>query len=214
MISSLWATEGDKPVRAQLEKDLSAILHRSTEVERAAFLERALEAIDEYRKLELPSLKVGLSRAEKMENLATAGFAFAAAVGALDEESCSLLQQRQRRVLNWELIPAFSKTTAASEWALITAKAAELLRRRRREGAPPSEAAPLIQSLASAYRQHLRKRPSAAREGIFARALAVLFQAAGLPEQGETAIRNALSALPPTDQPGCNRRPKLPRNHG
>jgi hypothetical protein len=198
VISSLWASEGETPIRPELERDLARILHRSMEAARTTFLDRALEAIDEYRKLERPSLEVGLSRDEKMSALAQAGREFATAVSALDDDARSLLVQKQRTVLGVVDIPSFDETAAAGKWACVTAKAADMLRRRRGKGSPSSIMAPLIQNIATAYVDYIGKRPSPAREAPFACALATLLAAAGLPEQGETAIRTALRAVPTT----------------
>jgi hypothetical protein len=214
VISSQWASDGEKPIRPELERDLARILPRSTEAARAGFLERALEFIDEYWKLERPSLEAGLSRDGKMEALAQAGRGFGAAVSALDEDARSLLVQRQRDVLGAADIPSFEETAAAGKWACVTAKAADMLRRRRVKGGPPSIMAPLIQSIATAYVDYIGKRPSPAREGPFARALATLLAAAGLPDQGETAIRTALRAVPTASSPRRRResRTKITRN--
>ena len=122
VISSLWASEGETPIRPELERDLARILRRSMAAARTTFLDRALEAIDEYRKLERPSLEVGLSRDEKMSALAQAGREFATAVSALDDDARSLLVQKQRTVLGVVDIPSFDETAAAGKWACVTAE--------------------------------------------------------------------------------------------
>jgi hypothetical protein len=187
------------------------------------FIDAAGEAIDVHRKLTRPAVAEQSEREEKLRRLAKAASEFAEAVEAVarDKDTPFLLRQWQwvelRDGASETSVPHWEQTEAAAKWAQITARAAnrgtENARRRRRPGPQPDRALrSLANDIASAYGAIFGERPSAARNGIFARALPTILSAGGVnAEVGETWLHSVIDGAPLPGAPP-KRGPKRTRN--
>ena len=188
LVSDAWA----ESAQVNIARELRAILYGSSD-EQAEFLKTSLEAVDAHRKLVLPFIDARTRRKDKLAELARAAYQFAEAVSALDGDTQELLTQAQWSEQGKQDFPAFSKTAEAGAWARVTAKAADrLLKHKSATGRPSGNAGTLVVDIANAYAHYFRERPSAAREGVFARSLRVLLDAASIPRIGETQLARIL----------------------
>jgi hypothetical protein len=215
-ISSNWA----RSIRSALRRDLDEILSGSPE-ERARFLERSLKAIDIHRQTVMSGAHAAALDAARWTKLATAGRAYYAAVSALDEDEKDLLEAALSEIMSpsqaalgsvWP--PRFGDVRRSAQWSRLTAEAAHRLAGEiagsHGKGRPERNVHLLIALIARAYEASFHERPSYAREGIFARALRVLFEAGGIKPLSEELLAQALSRVG-TRMPPLKRGPKRPR---
>ena len=199
LYSSAWADS----VRPQLEKDLATVL--PARPKRVDFIERTLQEIDAHRQLVLPAIN-GTDRTDLLERLARTGGEFARAFSALDEGARDMFAVEIGKLLMpGEAWPSSREVADACALVGVMALAAAKLRRKHqpRNGRPLGRSVALVEPLAEIYRACFDRRPGAAREGTFARALGLLLEAASLPNVSEGQLRRALSRMPenPTKPP-------------
>ena len=177
--------------RADLARKVSGILPFDGE-RQARFLDQAEEAASYYFNASRPAWDGLPAVKQKLDDLARAARKFAAAVAALDvdEDGTDRLAISQKYAGSLEDIPDYQRTRDAAAWATLTATAAENLMRNRlfspgRPG-PAVDGAlnTLVTDIAWAYGAIFDERASAAREGLFARALTEILAACGICEPG------------------------------
>lgn len=221
-IGACWADA----IRPALEAELAKILPSVSEATRRDFLTDALEAVDEYRKLIIPTLKDANHRQEKLDNLQKACAAFNTAVTALDPDTKTLLEQYQwleiKDGAHWRIapppssgsyaVPTFEQTEQAAAWAVVTQRAAARLAasNRRKGGAPRDPISFLVTRIALAYTNRFEAKPGKG-DGRFFRLLEALSRATNLPTVGRTVIARVLKHLPETPRPAAYPRRGRPR---
>ena len=198
--------------RADLANQMNAILPGSPEQQRQ-FLYLAEKEVEIYRKLAAPLQRDLDLLPDKLKRVADSGNAFAAALDALGRDSRRILHQLLFVEMGGNHIPEYEQIANSAKCARLLAKAAE--RHLHEPHQKPPGPLPggdravmsLVNNLACHYARIFQKQPSAARDGIFARALAQILDACDVrsPEDkmqplkiGESRLRSILQAHAPT----------------
>jgi len=198
--NSAWTSSAlGEERRREVEKSLEQIMPGSAD-QRRQFLATADEEIDAYRKLHKDGLVDDEKGRLRLQAFARTARTFANAFAALDRYDMSairagLLMMKRRKNRSDDEIEAgvqfrdadteFAEIASAGRVAPIAAAAAEAVSRkdgaRGLGGSIDAADRGLVKRIAESYASIFGERPSAANEGIFSRALKLIFKAAELP---------------------------------
>ena len=195
-IASVFTEEAIARLRRELGSDLPGPEERDV-----AFLERAGEAIDEYRKFWGPMAADAEARPERLERFRDAARAFAAAARALDSDTLSLLEQTAFVASGGQRMPDARAFRQAIETARTLAAAADRLlpSTTRRPGRPSNRPLKgLLMGIVRAWAGAYGVRPSGARGGPFARVVHGILEAGAVPVDGsvsEAMLSDAIARI-------------------